>query len=172
MFVSFHIFRFSFFFHFSFCAHSCKNFMIPFFPFCLFHSRVQLISLTLSHCENISHFLQSREFLFVVSPLFTLLLMLYPIGVNLWCPAKSKKWFVLFRFVHFAVGMFCFVCLFVFLLFANKSHSFSWTWHLELFLFHHIYSFYWEMVITCCVSSFVLFLFYLTGKKTSNKTTA
>lgn len=45
---------------------------------------------------------------------------------------KQRKRFVLFNLFVF-LYFFCWDVLLCFTLLSNKSHSFSWTWHLELY---------------------------------------
>lgn len=107
-----------------------KNFMFSFI-FSLLN-----IFLSLSHCEKkIISFLQSREFL--VSPLCL------NVCIMEWvCGGVVEICSVLL--VHFFVCLFvcCWdVLLCLFSLLSNKSHSFSWTWHLELYFFYSLITF-------------------------------
>lgn len=73
--------------------------------------------------------LQSREFRFVcVCVCVCIMEWVCGYGER----KKQRKRFVLFNLFVF-LYFFCWDVLLCFTLLSNKSHSFSWTWHLELY---------------------------------------
>lgn len=105
---------------------------------------VEHFPLTLTLWEKkIISFLQSREFL--VSPLR---LHVFLCIMEWVCGGVVEICSVLL--VHFFVCLFvcCWdVLLCLFSLLSNKSHSFSWTWHLELYFFLFFNYFYYLLPI-------------------------
>lgn len=132
------IFEFALFHIFSACSFQFprKNFMFSaFFPLCSLSN----IFFSLSHCEkkkSASYNLESSRF---AASSVCVFFCVYN-GVSLWwChrrrlrQTRQRK-----RFVLFYLFIFVFCCwdvLLCFTLLSNKSHSFSWTWHLELYFY-------------------------------------
>lgn len=141
--------------HFSFLV---KNSCFPSFLHCwTFSSHSHTVR------KKIISFLQSREFL--VSPLRLYVFLCN--GVSLWWCRRDLFCFTCSLFCLLVCCWDVLLCLFSLL--SNKSHSFSWTWHLELyFLFFNYFYYllpidiagYWFLagVLYVCVSvsSFVL----------------